>query len=107
MSFSLNATGLMVAIRNGDLKIDSIAPSGKAGNIDIVFSLANANVGPTAIEARLKTLFELEGATSLGKKSFTSASLIFSLSPTADGRVKATVAPEGAPASFFLRVKVR
>lgn len=107
MSFALNATGLMAAVRNGDLKIDSIAPSGKAGNIDIVFSLANANVGPTAIEARLKTLFELEGATSLGKNSFTSASLIFSLSPTADGRVKATVAPEGAPASFFLRVKVR
>ena len=107
MSFALNAAGLMEAVNNGDLKIDSITPSDKAVNFDIVFLLANANVGPTAIEARLKTLFGVEGATSLDKNSFASTPLTFSLSPTADGRVKATIAPEGAPTSFFLRVKVR
>ena len=107
MSFALNASGLMTAVKNGDLKIDSIAPSDTAGMFDIVFSLANANVGSAAIEARLKTLFGVEGATSLDKNSFAQTPLTFSLSPTVDGRIKATVAPEGAPTSFFLCVKVR
>ncbi len=39
--------------------------------------------------------------------AFSAEGLTFSLERTSDGKVKATVTPEGAPPSFFLRVKVR
>lgn len=115
MSFALNATGLMAAVKNGDLKIDSIEPSDVAGGFDIVFSLAHADVGRSAIEARLKALFEVEGATALSPDDgktvddlFSSDNIGLSLVPTGDGRVKATVSPPaGADNLFFMRVKLK
>ena len=43
----------------------------------------------------------------LNESAFSSEGLSFALQRTADGKVKATVTPEGAPPSFFLRVKVK
>ena len=107
ISFALNAAGLVDAVKSGDLKIDSIEPSGNGGRLEVVFSLANARVGASAVEARLNTVFSLEGSTELGQNTFSQENLAVSLVPTADGRIKASVSPKGSPSSFFIHVKVK
>ena len=49
----------------------------------------------------------MEGATELRESAFSSEGLPVTLERTADGKAKATVAPDGAPPAFFLRVKVK
>ncbi len=43
----------------------------------------------------------------LNESAFSSEGLSVTLERTADGKAKATVAPDGAPSSFFLRVRVK
>ena len=43
----------------------------------------------------------------LNESAFSSDGLTVTLERTGDGKVKATVTPEGAPPVFFLRVKVK
>ena len=47
------------------------------------------------------------GATELNESEFPSEGLSFSLPRTGDGKIKATVTPDGLPPAFFLRVKVK
>ena len=49
----------------------------------------------------------MEGATQLNELAFASEGLFVTLERTADGKVKATATPEGSPAAFFLRVRVK
>ena len=49
----------------------------------------------------------VEGAAELNESAFSSEGLSVTLERTADGKVKAAVTPDGAPAAFFLRVKVK
>ena len=49
----------------------------------------------------------IEGAAELDESAFSSEGLTVSFDRTADGKVKATATPEGSPAAFFLRVKVK
>ena len=46
------------------------------------------------------------GAVELDESAFSSDGLNVRLGRTADGKAKVTVAPAGAPPSFFLRVRV-
>ena len=46
------------------------------------------------------------GAAELDESAFSSDGLNVRLGRTADGKAKVTVAPDGAPAAFFLRVRV-
>lgn len=57
--------------------------------------------------ARLAEVLGVEGATELDESEFSSDGFSFSLQRTAEGKVKATVTPEGSPTSFFLRVKMK
>ena len=112
-SFAMNLTALVGMPQDGDLVIDetTVDPNGK---LEAVISLDGVNIGSAALESRLKTVFGVEGTTTLspdaGKKAddlFSSDNIGLSLEPTGDGRVRATVTPDGAPASFFLRVRVK
>ncbi|MCR5752675.1 MAG: hypothetical protein K6G91_12025 [Kiritimatiellae bacterium] len=49
----------------------------------------------------------MEGAAELDESAFASDGLSVSLVHTAEGKAKATVTPVGAPATYFLRVKVK
>ena len=49
----------------------------------------------------------VEGATELRESAFSSEGLTVALERTADGKAKATVTPDGAPPSFFLRVRLK
>lgn len=49
----------------------------------------------------------MEGATELNESAFSSEGLTVTLERTVDGKAKATVAPDGTPPAFFVRVKVR
>lgn len=57
--------------------------------------------------ARLAEVLGIEGAAELKESAFSSEGLTVSLDRTDDGNAKATVAPEGSPSAFFLRVKVK
>ncbi len=46
-------------------------------------------------------------AAELNESEFSSDGLTVSFTRTADGKAKATVTPDGAPPSFFLRVRVK
>lgn len=106
-SFALNVSGLVAEPEDGDLVIDGIA-LGADGQMEVVFSLAGANVGNAALETRLKAVFGVEGSASLDEGSFSDRNVGISLSPTGDGRIKATVTtPNSIGGSYFLRVKTK
>lgn len=49
----------------------------------------------------------MEGTAELDCSAFSFEGLSVTLERTTDGKAKATVTPDGAPPSFFLRVKVK
>ena len=107
LSYALGAAGVVPAPQEGDLVIDDVSV-GADGRLDAVFSLDGVEVGSAAAEARLKTVFGVEGAATLDAKAFSGQNIGLSLAPTGDGRVRATVTPPpSAGRSFFLRVKVK
>ncbi len=61
----------------------------------------------TGEAARLAEVFGVEGAAELDEAAFSSDGLSVSLVRTDEGKAKATVTTVGAPATYFLRVKVR
>ena len=88
-----------------DIVIESIAPSSTAsGTFDLTVSIAGAEIGEGA---RLADVLGIEGAAELKESAFSSEGLTVSFGRTTNGKAKATVTPEGSPASFFLRVKVK
>jgi hypothetical protein len=74
------------------------------GAFDLVVDIADAEIGEGA---RLAEALGVEGATKLNESAFSSDGLSVSLERTVDGKVKATVMPDGVPPSFFLRVMVK
>ena len=108
LSYALDAPGLMTktaALANEDVVIESITPSSAAtGTFDLVVDIAGAEIGTAA---RLAEVLGVEGATELNESAFSSEGLNVTLERTADGKVKAVVTPQGSPAAFFVRVKVR
>ena len=93
------------ALTGEDIIIESIEPSSEtAGAFELVVDIADAEIGTAA---RLVETLGVEGAPVLDESAFTSEGLFVTLERTADGKVKATVVPEGTPPTFFLRVKVK
>lgn len=107
-SYVLDAPGLMAKpepLASEDVVIESIAPSSTvSGTFDLIVSIAGAEISEGA---RLAETLGIEGAVELNESKFSSDGLIVTLERTATGKVKATVTPEGSPASFFLRVRVK
>ena len=108
LSYVLDAPGLMAKaapVASEDVVIESIEPSSiTAEAFDLVVNIAGAEVGEGA---RLADALGVEGAAELSESAFSSDGLTVSILRTADGKAKATVTPDGAPASFFLRVRVK
>ena len=107
LSYAVGAPGVVPMPQNGDLMIDEVSV-GADGKLDAVFSLDGVNIGSSALEARLKTIFGVEGATTLNPHEFSSDNVTVSLEPTGDGRVRATVVPPAnADKAYFMRVKMK
>ena len=107
LSYVLDAPGLMAkaALTSEDVVIESIAPTGTvAGAFDLVVDIAGTEIGTSA---RLADALGVEGATVLDESAFSSDGLTVTLERTAEGKIKATVTPDGLPPAFFLRVKVK
>jgi hypothetical protein len=112
LSFAADSPILVDALQDGDLVIDEVSPAGADGTIEMIFSLADVQIGQQALSERLKTIFGVVGAKSLNGGSFSDANLTFSLMPTDDGRMKAVVTPKrdengNLPTSFFVKVKMK
>ena len=112
LSFATGSPVLVAEPQDGDLVIDEVSSIGADGTIEMVFSLADVVIAPQALEERLRAVFSIAGAETLKAAEFSESNLEFSLSSTEDGRVKAVVAPKKgadgkAPASFFMRVKMK
>ena len=110
LSYVLDAPELMAkstALASEDVIIASIASSSAVtGAFAIVVDIADAEIGEGATPTRLAEALSVEGATELNESAFSSEGLSVSLERTADGKVKATVTPDGAPPAFFLRARV-
>lgn len=107
-SFAMDLSELAPVPEDGDLKIDEIRSSDVAGSCEILFSLENAEIGQSAVEARLKTIFGVEGTATLGEGEFSADGVGISLEPTDDGRIRATVTPpNGTSNAFFIRVRMK
>ena len=88
-----------------DVVIESVEPSSaSAGSLSLVVNIADAEIGEGA---RLAEALGVEGATNLSESAFSSEGLSVTLERAAEGKAKATVAPDGAPPAFFLRVRVK
>jgi hypothetical protein len=111
LSYALDASALMAkvtALASEDVVIESIAPSSiTTGAFNLVVDIAGVEIGEGATSARLAEALGVEGAAELNESAFSSEGLSVTLERTADGKAKATVAPDGAPSSFFLRVRVK
>ncbi len=106
LSHALDAPGLMAkaALASEDIVIESVEPSGTAaGAFDLVVNIAYAEIGEGA---RLAEALGEKSATGLNESAFSSEGLIVTLERTTDRKTKATVTADGAPPTFFLRVKV-
>ena len=108
LSYALDAPGLMakaVPIASKDVVIKAIEPSNaSSGAFDLVVDVAGEEIGEGA---QLAEVLGVEGAAELKEPTFSSEGLSVTLLRTADGKVKAIVAPDGTPPAFFLRVKVK
>lgn len=112
LSFASGSPVLVAAPKNGDLVIDEVSPAGADGTIEMIFSLADVEIGHQAFGERLKTIFDVVGAKTIDEGAFSDANLTFSLIPMDDGRVKAVVSPKKdengkVPSAFFMKVKVK
>ena len=109
LSYVLDAPGLMAKaapLASEDVVIESIdSSSAAAGAFDLVVDIAGAEIGEGATSARLAEALGVEGAAELNESVFSSEGLSVTLERTADGKVKAAVTPDGAPPTFFLRVR--
>ena len=107
-SYALDAPGLMskaTPISGDDIAIESVAPSSdSSGVFDLVIGIAGSGIGEGG---RLAEVFGVEGAAELDEAEFSEDGLSLSLQRTSDGKAKATVAIEGAPPRYFLRVKMK
>ena len=108
LSYALDAPALMARnapLASEDIVIESIEQSSITTEaFDLVVNIVDADIGEGA---RLAEALGVEGATELSESGFSSDGLTVSFSRTADGKAKATVTPDGAPPSFFLRVRVK
>lgn len=112
LSFAAGSPVLVSAPQDGDLVIDEVSSAGADGTIEMIFSLADVEIGQQARGERLKTVFGVVGAKTLNGSAFSDANLTFSFTPTDDGRVKALVTPKkdadgNAPSAFFMKVKMK
>lgn len=107
MSYALGVAALVPVPEDGDLVIDD-AQVDADGNLQAVFSLDGVYVSQAALEARLKTVFGVEGSRELDETKFSSDDIVLVLEPTDDGRVRATVTPPPeAEDAYFMKVKVK
>ena len=108
LSYALDAPALMAKaapLASEDIVIESIEPSSAAtGAFDLVVDIAGVVIGEGA---RLAEALGVEGAPELRESAFSSDGLTVSILRTSDGKARATVMPDGAPPSFFLRVRVK
>ena len=112
LSFAAGSPVLVAEPQDGDLVIDEVSPAGADGTIEMIFSLADVEIGHQAFGERLKTIFSVVGAKTIDEGAFSDANLTFSLIPMDDGRVKAVVSPKKdengkVPSAFFMKVKVK
>lgn len=106
-SYAMDLPALVAIPQDGDLVIDDVSISAD-GKMEAIFSLEDAAIGSAALDARLKTVFGVDGAATPDFDAFSSDNVGLTLTPTGDGRVKATVTPPpDAGDTFFMRVKVK
>lgn len=107
LSYAVGAAAVVPIPQEGDLVLDGVSV-GSDGRLEAIVSLDGVSISAAAQEARLKTVFGVEGAGTLNESAFSPDNVGLSLVPTGDGRLKATVTPPAdAGDAYFMRLKVK
>lgn len=117
LSYVFNTENLIAAApKEGDVVIDTFENAATDGAFEFTVNMKDIAVGDGALEANIRKVFDIEGATELRSDGtsdggFSSDNVEVSAAVPANGHVKFTVTPkmEGRekPNSFFFRVKMK
>ena len=114
LSFAVDSPKLIdKEIVRDDVKIEDFVVASNGGQFDFTVGITDVTIGDGATMARLKTVFGIEGATSLDNSVFSSDNLTLETAEPEHGKVKLTVKPaapktgnDPSASAFFMRVKV-
>ena len=117
LSYALNCN-LLIADepKEGDLRIDGFGNEASDGKFELVASVDGITVGDSALDANLRKVFEIEGASAIIRSNgtddgFSADNVEISVAEPSGGKVKFTVTPmvEGGktPDSFFFKVMMK
>lgn len=113
-SFAVDSSELIEKeILSDDVKIEDFALVSGGGRFDFTVGITDVTIGDGATTARLKTIFGVEGATTLEDSAFSADNLILETAEPESGKVKLTVKPpapktgeEDTSTAFFMRIRV-
>ena len=105
-SYAIGANGLVEkAFQNGDVTIDSLETE-SSGSFTFEVNVKDVLIGAGATAANLATVFDVQGAASLDKRSFSSDNVAVSLGVSANGKLLVSVTPKVTGGTFFVRVRM-
>jgi len=111
LSYALNTTNLVATPADGDLKVESIAPS-QDGKFALELSVKDIDIGAgnvddATVQENLAKVFGIEGATSLEDSAFSTGNVVYTFGTPVGGKVKveakSAIETDGR---FFMRAKM-
>ena len=91
--------------QSSDVTINSLVPPSN-GAFMFEVNVKDVQIGAGATEANLATVFDVQGASSLDARSFSSDNVTVSLGVSANGKLTVSASPKVAHGSFFVRVRM-
>ena len=117
LSYALDTAGLIAdEPKEGDLRIDGFGNGAADGKFELMASVDGISVGDGATDAKLRKVFEIEGASAImrangAEDGFSADDVEVTVAEPSGGKVKFTVSPkvEGGktPDRFFFKVKMK
>ena len=105
-SYAIGANGLVEKVfQNSDVAIDSLETE-SSGSFTFEVDIKDVLIGAGATAENLATVFDVQGAASLDKRSFSSDNVAVSLGVSANGKLSVSVTPKVTCGTFFVRVRM-
>ena len=109
MSYALNQGDLLSGmLMDEDLKVEGFKPVPNDARFEFIVDVNDIAIGPEALSANLKTVFGVEGSTTLGANSFSEDAVDIEFVKSEDGKLRFTAGPkEQDSKAFFMKMKIK